>query len=111
MFGGPHLMTEVASVLAGSGVGCAQHAYMHGPFGIHVHSLSCHENVEPLLDHWVQEGAKIFIRFNNLLPDNYEAVKAIARRAVLKQKPTFADVLENAAATVGPGGHWDRAMA
>jgi len=73
--------------------------------------LQCHENVEPLLDHWVQEGAKIFIRFNNLLPDNYEAVKAIARRLVFKQKPTFADVLENAAATVGPGGHWDRTMA
>ena len=47
----------------------------------------------------VQDGAKIFIRFNNLLPDNYETVKAIARRAQFKIKPSFADVLENAAAT------------
>ncbi|DBB17846.1 TPA: hypothetical protein ACH3X3_002865 [Trebouxia sp. C0006] len=62
-------------------------------------------------DRELKEGAKIFIRFNNLLPDSYEAVKAIARGAVFKQKPTFADVLENAAATVGPGGHWDKAMA
>ena len=58
----------------------------------------------------LQDGAKIFIRFNNLLPDNYETVKAIARRAQFKIKPSFADVLENAAATTGPGGHWDRAM-
>ena len=59
----------------------------------------------------LQEGAKVFIRFNNILPDNYESVKAIARRAVLTQKPTYADILENAAATTGPGGHWDKAMA
>lgn len=59
----------------------------------------------------LQEGAKIFIRFNSLLPDNYEAVKAIAKRAVFRQRPSFADVLENAAATTGPGGHWDRALA
>ncbi len=77
----------------------------------YVHPFQCREDAEPVLHHWVQEGAKIFIRFNNLLPDSYEAVKAIARGAVFKQKPTFADVLENAAATVGPGGHWDRAMA
>ena len=59
----------------------------------------------------VQEGAKIFVRFNNLLPDSYESVKAIARRAVFSHEPTYADILENAAATTGPGGHWDRAMA
>lgn len=59
----------------------------------------------------LQEGAKVFIRFNNILPDNYESVKAIARRAVLTQKPTYADMLENAAATTGPGGHWDKAVA
>ena len=59
----------------------------------------------------MQEGAKIFVRFNNLLPDSYESVKAIARRAVFSQKPTYADMLENAAATIGPGGHWDKAMA
>lgn len=104
-------MSSVASAFSGSGVGWARHAYMHGPLWHACAFLQCHENVKLLLDHSVQEGAKIFIRFNNLLPDNYEAVKAIARRAVFKQKPTFADVLENAAATVGPGGHWDRAMA
>ena len=58
----------------------------------------------------VQEGAKVFIRFNHLLPDSYETVKAIARRAEFRQPPTFADILENAAATTGPGGHWDKAV-
>lgn len=77
-----------------------------------------HDMLEPCLCGYVQEGAKIFIRYNNLLPDNYEAVKAIARRAVFRQQPTFADILENplwqqknAAAATGPGGHSDRAIA
>lgn len=44
----------------------------------------------------LQEGAKVFIRFNKLLPDSYEAVKAIARRIVFRNVPTFADMVETA---------------
>ena len=38
----------------------------------------------------------MFIRFNKLLPDSYEAVKAIARRMVFRHAPTFADMVETA---------------
>ncbi|KAL3135662.1 hypothetical protein ABBQ38_006139 [Trebouxia sp. C0009 RCD-2024] len=58
-------------------------------------------------DRELKEGAKILIRYNELLPDSYENVKAIARGAALKQKPTYADMLEKAAATTGSGRHRD----
>ena len=48
MFSGPHLKSEVASALAESGAGCAQHANMQGLFGIYVHFLQCSKNVESL---------------------------------------------------------------
>ena len=76
-----------------------------------MHSTLLNERLPLELSWLVQEGAKVFIRFNNLLPDNYESVKAIARRAVFTQKPTYADMLEKAAATTGSGGHWDKAVA
>ena len=59
---------------------------------------------------YAQEGAKVVVRFNTVLPDNYESVKAISRQAVFRQKPSFVDVLEDAVATIAPSRRWEAAL-
>lgn len=51
-------------------------------------------------DRELKKGAESFIQYNKVLPDSYEAVKAVARRMGFNRMPTYADMAHSAAMVV-----------